>query len=297
VFTEYVGYVPFALIQKSDSNFTNAATAFSKTDSNGFVQFTVIPTGGPMGYETYLGDYGIDVEVDATDYDPYFESFEVTNRGPSYVAPSYAVQVPNEGDLEYINAYILRVYDRIQGWLGPSVGGGENHNITVYDNGTTIGLDFNFTLGKPTGLNVTVINSTSLSGIDSAYVILRERNGFLTWSILQKETSSVSNVVSAGTTTDANGNVRFTVVATGGSNFTGLNSYVAAVGVHNITFSVALQNGTPITSQVIDVDSYASFPTPANPVVKVPNQESNDLEYYNAYILRLYDRLQGWLSQ
>jgi parallel beta-helix repeat protein len=295
--TEYVGYVPFALIQKSDSNFTNAATAFSKTDSNGFVQFTVIPTGGPMGYEDYLGAYGIDVEVDVPDYDTYFESFEVTNRGPSYVAPSYPVEVPNEGDLEYINAYILRVYDRIQGWLGPSVGGGENHNITVYDNGTTIGLDFNFTLGKPTGLNVTVINSTSLSGIDSAYVILRERNGFLTGSILQKETSSVSNVVSAGTTTDANGNVRFTVVATGGSNFTGLNSYAAAVGVHNITFSVALQDGTPIVSQVINVNSYASFPTPATPVVKVPNQESNDLEYYNAYILRLYDRLQGWLNQ
>jgi len=296
-FTEYVGYVPFALIQKSDSNFTNAATAFSTTDANGFVQFTVIPTGGPIGYESYLGNYSIDVEVEATSYDPYFEEFNVTNRGPSYAVPSYPVQVPNEGDLEYINAYILRVYDRIQGWLGPSVGGGENHNVTVFDNGTVVGLGFNFILGKPTGLNVTVIDSTSLNGIDSAYVILREQNSFLTWSILQKETSNISNVVSAGTTTDSNGNVRFTVVATGGSNFTGLDSYAAAIGTHNITLSVAWPNGTTIVTQTIGVDSYASFPIPAKPVVSVPNQESNDLEYYNAYILRLYDRLQGWLNQ
>jgi len=116
--TEINGYTPFALSQRIDSNVTSISTARTHTDQNGFVMFTIVPTGGYalLGYETYVGNYSITVNVKVNDL--LVNSTLLNNTQRQLLDATGVIgNVPSKSDINYFKSFIAVVYDKILDWV------------------------------------------------------------------------------------------------------------------------------------------------------------------------------------
>jgi len=294
---EWNGHNPFALSQfgQNGNNVTNYAVAEVKTDSNGNARFTIVPTGGIMGEESYVGTYNITLHLFANcSPAPIFSRyFNVRNRDLPNTA--YYINISNKEDVHSSNNYIVNLYSRIKDWLAE--GGGENHSIIIYTNGTVEGMDFNVTSGKPVGLNITVKypNETVVS---NATLRIIEKNGHNPFALSQFGTdgSNLTNYAIAEVKTDINGNARFTIVPTGG--IIGKESYI---GNYSIEFNVFVDDFTGCKDVVLGADEKfliacrnRDLPQSSPPAYGIYN--IGDIRSSNNYIVNLYNRIKNWLS-
>ncbi len=142
------------------------------------------------------------------------------------------------------------------------------------------------TSGKPTGLNITILNSTG-SGVEDATVNAVEKSGLNHWALIQFGESNVSSEVTGTTDTDSNGNVRFTIVPTAGF----VSSEVdAAIGNYSVRLQAILPNGTIIYNNAITVDRTLPQPSATE---AVPN--AGLIEGFNEKILILFDRVSKYV--
>lgn len=112
------GYLSWAMNQFTDSNVTNYGHAYTRTGSNGNVQFVITPTGGVIGQEAKIGNYSLSLIARHPNGDVFFsQEFTVTNR--DYTAtPSYnGGTLPNRANLDAAILYVFRAYDRLNAWL------------------------------------------------------------------------------------------------------------------------------------------------------------------------------------
>ncbi|MCX6708325.1 MAG: hypothetical protein NTW67_01580 [Candidatus Woesearchaeota archaeon] len=279
------GIPPFSPVQSIQSNVTNCAYSKVKTGPGGNISYTNVPTGGAPLYGapfTYTINFYVVVggQVKAT------VPFTVINRSPPapFARGSYTVNVPN---IEGTNEKILMVFDRVsRSRIGNDIAG-ENFDIVVYDNGTAVGDSVTLSSGRPTGLNVTVLNSTTLSGIPNSIVRLREDSGLMHWGLIQYTlgfaTTNVSNHVVNSVNTNSNGNVLFTVVPTAGFP---VSSVEASIGPYSVNMTVALPDGSVISNHQFTVDR--TLPEP-NPIAVVYN--NGEIEGFNEKVLILFDRI------
>ncbi len=279
IFNETNGYLPFALPQFSDSNVRNYALAETNSGS-GNVSFTVIPTGGQYADANAVGPYKSQIRVYYANVLVSEKNYTVTNR--NLPLTSHAISIPNRPNVLSINDNVLRLYDRVKNW-----GGGSNQNITIYTNGTAEGMGFTVVSGKPAGLNITV--KTPAGALASgALVRVIETNGYQPWAMTQISDSNVTNYAYAEATTPANGNVRMTLLPTGG--VAGFDSFV---GEYRINMTVLLSNGTTIYSAAI-TNSDRLLPEAGTGASETPNW--NNIRSLNDEVLRVYDRTKGYLG-
>ena len=149
-------------------------------------------------------------------------------------------------------------------------------------------MDFSVWSGKPVGLNVTVLNASDESPIPNATINITEFSGFLPWTLIQSIDSNVSPSGTGSVRTDANGNARFTFIATGG------DPGATSIGSYNITLEAF--NGTArIYNSTITNSHRAIDYTPSGSVETVPNQ--NNLAYYKDDVYRLFNIILLWLNE
>lgn len=296
---EWNGHNTFALSQfgSDGANVTNYAIAEVKADNNGFATFTIVPTGGIKDMENYIGPYQITTNVYAPcSQGPIFQrNYDVSNRDlPTNFFP---INPPNKGDVSNSNNYIVYIYKRVVAWL--SKGGGENHNVTIYTNGTIIGLDFNATSGKPIGLNITALYWNNETPVKNATIRITEKNGHCPFALSQfgSSGSNVTNYMIAEVRTDVNGNARFTIVPTGGIK--DMDNYIGAYGIDvDALFGSIDECNTEFFDVPVSANitvSNRDLPLPYPPYEIVPNQ--GDVSNSNNYIVYIYKRVVGWLSK
>ncbi len=284
------GIAPFSLIQSIESNVTNCAYSKVKTGPGGNISYTNAPTGGEPLFSAPF-NYTINFYAVVNDQIKATVPFTVINRAPPapFARGSYTVNVPN---IEGTNEQILTVFDRIShSKIGNDIAG-ENFDIVVYDNGTAVGADVNLSSGRPTGLNVTVLNSTTLSGIPNSIVRLREDSGLMHWGMIQftggLSTTNVSNHVIGTVSTGSNGNVLFTVVPTAGFPIATVEQ---SIGPYSVNMTVALPDGSVIATHQFVVDR--DMPAP-DPTVVVYNK--GEIEGFNEKLLILFDRIVNYIQ-
>ncbi|MFA5106578.1 MAG: hypothetical protein WC506_06495 [Candidatus Micrarchaeia archaeon] len=112
------GYISWAMNQFTDSNVTNYGYAYTRTDSNGNVQFVITPTGGVIGQEAKIGPYTLVMVGKYPGGSQFFsKEFNVTNRDYT-ITPSYnGGTLPNRANLDAAILYVFRAYDRLNAWL------------------------------------------------------------------------------------------------------------------------------------------------------------------------------------
>ncbi len=115
--TETNGYAAFALTQKTIANVTNYVTAETYTNNNGFVRFTIVPTGGAdnMGYENYIGNYSVIADVYVNNILVNTTALNVTQR--TLLSATSIVSVPNQGDVNNFRIRLANVFQRLTDWL------------------------------------------------------------------------------------------------------------------------------------------------------------------------------------
>ncbi len=284
------GIAPFALIQSVQSNFTNCAYSTVRTGPGGNISYTNVPTGGEPTYGTPF-NYTINFYAIEGGVILGSKTFTVINRAPPPAFPRGNITV-NKANVEGTNERILTVFDRVsRSRIGNSVAG-QNYNMQVYSNGTTTGTNINLSSGKPTGFNLTVINSTSLAGIQNATVDIQEESGLLHWALIQYTatgaTTNVSNYVLGTAHTDNNGNVLFTIIPTSGFPDVVVEQ---SIGNYSVIIEVTLPNGTSIFTKQFNVDR--DLPPPS-PTVIVYN--TGEVEGFNEKVLVLYDRVTKYIQ-
>ena len=114
--TEMNGYSAFAPTQFwSSFGLTSYSVAEVLTDENGWVNFTIVPTGGIQGQESKIGEYNISFEVLVGGVSMHDVSIVCSDRSlPAY---SSGVGVPNQNNVNYVKEKVYIVYDKIKGWL------------------------------------------------------------------------------------------------------------------------------------------------------------------------------------
>jgi len=281
--TEKNGYDAFAPTQVwSSFGLTSYSVAEVKTNDDGAVNFTIVPTGGIAGQESKIGEYNISLEVLVGGVSKYGAAVNVTDR--SFLVPDGTVSVPNEANVDFVKEKVYTVYDRIKGWL--SNGGGENHDVLVYvNNGTACGANFSVVSGKPTGMHVRVMDGSS--PVWNATVRVTEKNGYSmfaptqVWSSLGLTCYSVAEV-----RTDGYGWVNFTVVPTGG-----IIGQESKIGEYNISFEVLVSEvsryDVNVTCSDRGLPGYSSG-------VGVVNQDNVD--FVKEMIYTIYDRIKRWIA-
>ncbi|MBI5159166.1 right-handed parallel beta-helix repeat-containing protein [Candidatus Micrarchaeota archaeon] len=279
LFNETNGYVPFALPQSIDSNVRNYAVA-ETTTGGGNVSFTVIPTGGQYADASAVGAYKNQLRIYYSNILIFERNYTVTNR--NLPLTSSAVSIPNRPNILSINDNILRLYDRVKTWNG-----GENHPITIYTDGTSAGTSFTVVAGKPAGLSVTV-RTPGGAPVSNALVRVIETNGYQPWAMTQVTNSNVTNYAFAEATTASDGNVRITILPTGGVQ--GFDSFV---GAYKLNMSVTLADGTRIYSADL-TNSDRLLPEPSG--TNAPTYSWNNVRALNDEVMRVYDRAKGYLS-
>jgi outer membrane protein assembly factor BamB len=278
------GLNQFALIQSTDSVFSNCDSAIVQTGSDGIVSWTDVPTGGDT--IDSVGNYTISIRAlnNGTVCDT--KNFTVINRSPPAASGEKTTNVPNRGNVEGSNEQILVLFDRISRSRLSGAVAGETFDIVIYDNGTTVGMPATITSGRPTGLNITILNSTG-SGIEDATINAIEKSGLNHWALIQFGESNVSSEVTGTTDTDSNGNIRFTIVPTAGF----VSSEVdAAIGSYSVRLQAILPNGTIIYNNAITVDRTLPQPSATE---AVPN--AGLIEGFNEKILILFDRVSKYV--
>ncbi len=281
--TEKNGYDMFAMTQVwSSFGLTSYSVAEVKTNDEGAVNFTIVPTGGIPGQESKIGEYNISLEVLVGGVSKYETGVNWTDR--SFLVPNETVFIPNYNNVNYVKDKVYIVYDRVKGWL--SNGGGENHDVLVYvNNGTAEGMNFSVVSGKPTGMHVRVMDGGS--PVENATVRVTEKNGYSVFAPMQVWSSfGLTSYSVAEVRTDGNGWVNFTVVPTGG-----LAGQESKIGEYNISFEVLVsgvsRHDVNITCSDRGLPAYSSG-------VGVPNQ--NHVDYVKDRVYIVYDKIKRWLA-
>ncbi|MEM4247728.1 MAG: CARDB domain-containing protein, partial [Candidatus Nanoarchaeia archaeon] len=279
------GLNQFALIQSTDSVVSNCDSAIIQTGSDGIVSWTDVPTGGDYPADS-VGNYTISIRALSNGTVCDEKNLTVVNRAPPAASGEKTTNVPNRANVEGSNEQILVIFDRISRSRLSGAVAGETFDIVIYDNGTAVGMPASITSGRPTGLNITILNSTG-SGIENVTVNAIEKSGLNHWALIQFGESNVSSEVTGTTSTDSNGNVQFTIVPTAGF----VSSEVdAAIGAYSVRLQAILPNGTIIYNNMINVDR--TLPQPAA-TEAVPN--AGLIEGFNEKILILFDRVSKYV--
>jgi len=280
---EWNGYSIFVMPQYQVSNVTNYAYGEVDAGTSG-VSVTAVPTGGWAVNSGAVGDYNITVEAIDAGVVCDSKNISVTNRNMPSAGVS-APQVPNLDNIRYFADRVAVAYMRIKDWLAN--GGGENKNIVIWTNGTNPeGLSFTVKAGEPYGLNITVRNATGV--VAGAKVTIEEKNGFPPFILPQYQISNVTNHAVGETLTDANGNVRFTIVPTGG---VGVNNL--AVGGYNISINIYESSVNKFNANLTCTGSDCNFPD-ASTGQEIPNIDN--IRYFNDKIAIVYIRIKDWLT-
>jgi len=118
--TEKNGYMIFALPQYTNSNVTSYAMAEARTNSNGYVGFTIIPTGasGITGHENFIGNYSVTLSVVYEGSTVYSRNMSVDRSLPAPLPSDARVQTPNKDDLDNFIDDVIRSYDKMKRWIG-----------------------------------------------------------------------------------------------------------------------------------------------------------------------------------
>jgi parallel beta-helix repeat protein len=281
---EINGYTPFTQPQYDISNVSNYVYGETNTSSSGIVMLTAVPTGGRYVLNSQVGSYNITVNVTKPGYDDWTGNFTLINR-TSFTAPSATISIPNKNNIEAFNLEVYRIYAIAKGWL--VLGGGVNYSVTVYTNGTAVGMPAQLISGKPTGFNITVVNHTSLVPITNARVEADERNGYPPFVLPQHSDTNISNHAVGETRTGGTGTTQFTLIPTGGR-------YIQSgvIGAYNATIRVYNNDSSLVYTATIPVND--SLPLPAAPAYGIYN--SNNIESFNLELYRLYTSVKGWLT-
>ena len=276
------GYTPFTQPQYEESNVSNHVYGAVNTSSSGTVMLTAIPTGGRYVLNSEVGPYNITVNVTASGYNNFTKEFTVTHN--DFPTPDAAINIPNKNNIEAFNLEVYRIYSNAKGWL--LLGGGVNYSVTVYTNGTAVGMPTQLISGKPTGFNITVLNHTSLEPIINAAVEAEEQNGYPPFVLPQHSDTNIPNYAVGETKTDAAGTTQFTVIPTGGR-------YIQSglIGAYNATIRVYNNDSSLVYTNTIDVDN--TLPVPSGAAYGVYN--SHNIESFNLELYRIYANVKGWL--
>jgi outer membrane protein assembly factor BamB len=282
------GYSIFAMPQFQVTNVTNFVYGETRTNVNGMVSFTAIPTGGVDVDNSAVGDYNIRLDAFAADNVTSCDSknFTVTNPNLPY-ATSDVPQVPNLGDIRSFKDKVAIAYLRIKDWI--ALGGGEIKTITIYDNGTSSGLNFTVIAGKPYGMNITVLNSSDDSPIPNVAVTFQEMNGFPPFILPQALESNVTNFAAGEAFTDANGNVQMTIIPTGGVDINegAIGGYIILLDVYNGDDQILSTN---LTCSGTD----CNFPYASGSATEVPNM--GNVKTFKDKVAIVYLRIKSWLA-
>lgn len=279
---ETSGYSIFSMAQWQNSPIPTIMSGIIATGDTGIVSFTVVPTGGIGVDESSIGNYNITVAASINGYTCNTTSLQVTNR--NLPTPTPPAQVPNLNNILYFKDKMAIAYLRIKDWL--AVGGGEWNDVTVYTNGTVVGLPSNPIAGKPYGLNVTLRNATTLSPISGVDMQIVEKNGYPPFILPQFWTSNVTNYAYGLGHTNANGNFEVTVVPTGG---VGIDSI--AIGGYSVKLVVPDYN---ISADFTCAGADCNFPVVSGTGVALPNHLN--IQYFKDKIALIYLRVKGWIS-
>jgi len=284
--TEDNGYSIFAMPQFQVTNVTNFVYGETTTNANGLVSFTAIPTGGVDVDNSAVGPYNITVASLINDTACDTKSFTVTNTNLPY-ATSDVPQVPNLGDIRAFKDKVAIAYLRVKDWV--ALGGGENKNIIIYDNGSSTGLGFTVVAGKPYGMNITILNSSDNSPIPNAGVTFQEMNGFPPFILPQALESNVTNFAAGEAFTDANGNVQMTIVPTGGVDINegAIGGYIILLDVYSGADRIF---NTTLTCSGTD----CNFPYASGSATEVPNM--GNVKTFKDKIAIVYLRIKSWLA-
>lgn len=280
-FIERNGIEPFSFPQYADANVSNIAVVEARTGPQN-VSFTVFPTGAFPAYEDALGAYNQSIEVYQGDYVIFSKDYTVSDYS-YWPTPSSSVSLPNRENVQYMQAQLATLQDRVLGRM--VLGGGEVRSVTVYTNGTAEGMEFNVTSGKLVALNVTV-EEPGGAPVEGAIVEVEEKNGFQLWAMSQYSSSNVANYLRASTLTDADGNAKLTFIPTGG-----VMGQESMIGDYNITLRVYNATGSLVFNATMANENRLA-PTPEGGE-KVFNSEN--VNYMNTQLSILLDRLLGWL--
>jgi len=276
------GYTFFAFPQFQDSNVSNYVSGEVFTGSDGIESLTVVPTGGRNVDTSKVGNYTIDVRAIFSGSNCANKTLTVTNV--DFPDPSTSISIPNRAQIDSFKTETLRIYDKVKGWL--ELGGGEQKNVNITDGDSDKTL-FDAIAAKPFAVNLTVYNSTN-DPVPNAEVTFTERNGYPPFVLPQTADSNVSNSAVGTVRTDSNGIAKITIIPTGGRN---INE--AILGAYNITVEVKYSNGTLLGTGIVNVTN-RDFTEPSGAQQSIFNQ--GNIDSFKTEILRIYDRIKGWLA-
>jgi len=280
--TEINGYTPFTQPQYNVANVSNYVYGLINTSSSGVAMMTAIPTGGRYVDKSKVGSYNITVNVSKEGYNDFVKEMTVTYT--DFKTPINSINIPNRNNIESFNLEVYRIYAIAKGWL--LLGGGVNYTVKVFTNGTIIGLPNQFISGKPTALNVSVINHTNFEPVINATIMVEERNGYPPFILPQYMTTNVSNFAVGLVKTGIDGTAKFTIIPTGG-RYIQSNS----IGPYRVTIYIYNNDSLLINSTNIDVDD--SLPAPSGQAYGIFNKDN--IESFNLELYRIYALTKGWL--
>jgi len=276
---EYNGYTFFVMPQFQDSNVANDVYANISIGIDGIESFTLIPTGARYVDKTIVGDYNITVLAD-TGAGICKKTLYVTNT--AFPEPSgSAISIPNRGQVDSLKTEDLRIYDKVKGWL--ALGGGEQEVVVM--NAQTYDIElFQAVAGKPYAVDL------SLNGGDGENynVDVTETNGYPPFALPQiaDSNNNVTSIAGAYFTDKAlDSHSVVTIIPTGGRYFSSDIPYAINITMYNSTDTIASGYVT-----VTDKD----FPEPSGAQDPISNQ--GNIDSFKTEILRIYDRIKGWLA-
>ncbi|MEM4714337.1 MAG: hypothetical protein QXQ79_02240, partial [Candidatus Nanoarchaeia archaeon] len=191
------------------------------------------------------------------------------------------ITVKNMQNIVYYKDKLAIAYLRVKDWL--AVGGGEWINI-VCDISTSQCnyLEKNLTAGKPWVLNITVYNDSEPA--ENITVCASEYNGFPPFILPQNIESNVSNEAIGCVETNSMGNLKFTIVPTGG------------VGVNNL-YDIAIRlykNNAHILTINYNCGDQCNFPEVSGSAQDIVNKDN--IRYFKDKIAIVYLRIKDWLK-
>lgn len=274
---EYNGYTFFVMPQFQDSNISNDIYAKVKTNLYGLASMTLVPTGARYVNTSILGDYNITIIANSPCNNSANKTLYVVDK--EFPTPSSAVSIPNRGQIDSFKTETLRIYDRVKGWL--ALGGGEKKDIVMNLGDSNVKL-FDAVAGKPYAVNLSV---TGGSG-ENFKINVTETNGYPPFALPQSADSYVSNIAKAYFSNIGYGTeIHFTMVPTGGRYFSGSEAYAINITAYNSTGVIA--------SGYVNVAD-RNLPQPSGAQQGLFNQ--GNIDSFKTEILRIYDRIKGWLS-
>ncbi|VVB81290.1 Uncharacterised protein [uncultured archaeon] len=267
-----------AIIQTSPDPISNTASGIVATDSNGRVEFAVVPTAGEPAADPYVGNYSLDVNIVGAGGNVLAtEQMTVTNRtlAPQGVSKS----IPNQLSVKSSNDNVLRIFERAQSGFNQDFG--DTFNFTIFNNGSGSG-NLSLKAGRIAVIEFTVRDAVTSNPLANARVEIVEQNSIMPWTLVQLGTYSAGNTALGNGTTNSTGQLTVLAIPTGGVPGT-----AGVVGPYGFTINAYDSGGSLIYSQAFVIGSLAD---PAAPTTTIPAKGAK--QFLNDNLLRLFERVQ-----